>query len=91
MHVRVRLNFEALRQMALVQSFMEQRRSPPDKELEGRLGSQAMVDLDSTSRRMRLFRPSGGRELSWPRLRVAVYSRCPGRFRSLAEKTKRKD
>jgi hypothetical protein len=84
-------DYLSLRQMALVQSFMEQRWSPPDKELEERLGSQAMVDLDSPSRRMRLFRPSGGRELSWPRLRVAVYSRCPGRFQSLAEKTKRKD
>jgi hypothetical protein len=40
--------------------FWEQRWSPPDKELEERLGDQEMVDLDSRSRRMRLFRPSGG-------------------------------
>jgi hypothetical protein len=49
-------DYLSLRQMALVQSFLEARWSASDAGLEARLGDKQSVDLDTASRRMRLFR-----------------------------------
>jgi len=52
-------DYLTLRKVALVQSFWEQRFSETDRELETRLGSERCIDLDSSSRRLRLFRLDG--------------------------------
>jgi hypothetical protein len=49
-------DYLTLRKRALVQSFAERRFSSTDREIEERLGSEQCVDLDTLSRRLRLFR-----------------------------------
>lgn len=68
-------DYLTLRKKALVQSFWEKRFSSTDSEIEERLGSEEGVDLDTSNRRLRLFRldprvviveASGGRVLALP-------------------------
>jgi hypothetical protein len=68
-------DYLTLRKKALVQSFWEKRFSPTDSEVDEWLGSEKCVDLDTSNRRLRLFRldpqvviteVSGGRVLALP-------------------------
>lgn len=52
-------DYLSLRKMALVQSFWEDRFTRPTQELDERLGDKDMVDLNSSSRQMRLVRLIG--------------------------------
>ncbi|HWE73338.1 MAG TPA: hypothetical protein VG328_09285 [Stellaceae bacterium] len=49
-------DYLSLRERALVQSFWEQRFSPVTHELEEKLAGKEVVDLDTPTRRLRLFR-----------------------------------
>lgn len=52
-------DYLSLRQVALVQAYLEQRHSAPTKELEQQLEDKSIVDLDSPQRILRLARFKG--------------------------------